>query len=310
MQMIGADAMNQVIENTQIKYKKIELEQRSKDWLEFRKGKIGASQVAAILGIDPYKTPLQLWNEVVFDTEPEPTMAMKMGSEKEQEILEWVNQDERKYQPAVLQSIEYPWAIASLDGFNDEESPSNPYLLEIKTTNKKFHEMIIVGDIPPHFYAQMQFQMFVSGSSNNILVSSFFVDKRKRVVWRDQQFIDSMIPKIQAFRKAVYDFVPPEPCDRDRVQIDEPELIVKAERYFELDRLIQELQAEKDSIKEELLIEAKHPRTNIGAMHITRVVREGVVDYKAIPELKGVDLKPYRKAPIVSWRITQNESEY
>jgi hypothetical protein len=37
---------------------------------------------------------------------------------------------------------------------------------------------------------------------------------------------------------------------------------------------------------------------------VTKCLKVGNVDYKAIPELKGVDLEKYRKAPIEYWKVS------
>ena len=42
-----------------------ELEQQSEKWLEERKSRIGSSDIPIILGISPYKTPYQLWEQKV-----------------------------------------------------------------------------------------------------------------------------------------------------------------------------------------------------------------------------------------------------
>lgn len=43
--------------------------------------------------------------------------------------------------------------------------------------------------------------------------------------------------------------------------------------------------------------------TKGAGVRICRMVSKGNVDYKAIPELKNVDLKKYRKAPIEPWQL-------
>src|SRR5260221_8334367 len=268
------------INNSGIKYKVIELEQRSTEWKDFRKGKIGASQVAAILGVDPHKTTLELWEEIIFDRETEVTSAIQMGTDKEEEVLNYINsKGPIQYIPTVIQSLILNWAIASLDGFCNIPTADDPWLLEIKNTNRKYHEMITLGNIPPHFFVQMQFQMFVSGSSGSILASSFSGIIKIRPVRRDQIFIDSMLPKILAFRKSVFDFRPPAASDRDRIEIIDPEHSIEQQRYIEVDRLIDELSKEKEALRQKLLSSSSHAKFTIGRLQISKVIRPGVIDY-------------------------------
>ncbi len=42
----------------------IKAEQRSEEWLKLRREGLGASDIPAVLGISPYKTPYQLWAEI------------------------------------------------------------------------------------------------------------------------------------------------------------------------------------------------------------------------------------------------------
>ncbi len=41
----------------------IDLEQGTPEWLEWRKNGIGSSDIATIMGANPYQTPYQLWEE-------------------------------------------------------------------------------------------------------------------------------------------------------------------------------------------------------------------------------------------------------
>lgn len=300
---IGESEMNPDISKDEIKYKIIPLEQRSPEWKAFRKGKIGASQIAAILGIDPFRTKLQLWEDMIFDRQVEVTKHMQRGIDREQEALDWFcHRTSILFFPAVLQSIEFPWMIASLDGFF--RSREGDLILEIKWPSKQSHENACKDIVPEYYYPQLQFQVYIAGSSQAVYLSCFENDKHLIVVPRDQKYIDDMLPKVHAFHQSLIDFKPPEACERDRVDVNDLELATQAERYVELDRLIGELELEKEEIRKMLVEGSDHPRFTIGPVKVSRYVREGVVEWKSIPELKDVDLSPYRKKPVVSWRIS------
>jgi len=288
------------------KYKLIELIQRSPEWLNFRKGKIGASQVGAILGVDPFKTALQLWTDIVFDRKTPVNSAMQRGIDGEDGALEWLNKvedsvDFDSFYPAVLQSVEYPFLIASLDGFREKDIQA----VEIKFPSKKVHEYLLETGRPPERYMpQLQFQMYIGGFDKMFYLSCFQDEKVLRVVERDQKFIDEMIPEILAFRTSIIDCKPPEPVDKDVIQIDDPEAVLKAERFIELDRLIWELSQERDALRLEMTEMAKYQKVQIGALMLSKVIRPGNVNWEAVEALKGIDLTAYRKSPIESWRLS------
>ena len=50
------------------------------EWLEYRKDGIGSSEVATILGLNPWETPYQLWRRKKgLDAPKDETFAMKAG---------------------------------------------------------------------------------------------------------------------------------------------------------------------------------------------------------------------------------------
>ena len=66
------------------------LEQGSAEWLTLRKSKICASEAAIILGISPWKTPFQLWEEKTGRKESGfSSIAMQYGTDMEPKIREW-----------------------------------------------------------------------------------------------------------------------------------------------------------------------------------------------------------------------------
>lgn len=296
--------MTQDIQNREIIYNIIDLEQRSSEWVQFREGKIGASDVASILGISPWETPLQCWEKMIFNKKKDITLSMQRGIDREQEALDWFNEQKKGiYIPMVLQSKQYPYLIASLDGIDILDGCS-PHTLEIKWPSMQSHLSCKEGKIPDYYNAQMQFQFYISGANHGYYLSCWGEDKIYWLVNRDQKYIDWMVPKILDFRNRLIDFFPPEAIDRDTVHINDLSLSVKAERYIELDLLIGELERERDDIRKELIEGCDHPRSVIGPIKIVKVVREGTVNWKDIPALQGVDISQYRRRPIESYRLT------
>ena len=97
------------------------------EWLQLRKTGIGGSDAAVILGISPFKSTWELWNEKVkeLQTLPEETEAAYWGK-----LLEPVVREEftartglRVYiEPYLLQHNQYSFMQANLDGFLDRKS--------------------------------------------------------------------------------------------------------------------------------------------------------------------------------------------
>ena len=94
------------------------------EWLLARKGKIGGSDAAAVLGLNPYKNNVEFWNEMVGITKPrdisnEPYVIY--GSRAEEHIRAIFALDHPEYKVEyfgdnMLLNDKYPFAHASLDG--------------------------------------------------------------------------------------------------------------------------------------------------------------------------------------------------
>ena len=78
-----------------------------------------------------------------------------------------------------------------------------------------------------------------------------------------------------------------------------------AQEWLELNQRMRADKQREEELREALLSESGHQNTVGGGLQIAKIVRAGAVDYQAIPELQGVDLNQYRKAPVEFWRVTR-----
>lgn len=138
------------------------------EWLEYRKSGIGSSEVATILGLNPWETPYQLWRRKVgLDTPKEETFAMKAGHYLEDAVSRFWSDEtgreiiKRSAGDWLIQSDERPYLQVSPDRtywLSGSHSNSNKGILECKTT-----QMRIDGDdIPKHWFCQVQYQLGVA----------------------------------------------------------------------------------------------------------------------------------------------------
>lgn len=112
------------------------------EWLLARKGKIGGSDAAAVLGLNPYKNNVEFWNEMVGITKPrdisnEPYVIY--GSRAEEHIRAIFALDHPEYKVEyfgdnMLLNDKYPFAHASLDGELTELETGRKGIFECKTS--------------------------------------------------------------------------------------------------------------------------------------------------------------------------------
>lgn len=279
--------------------------QGSPEWLEFRRTKIGASMAAAILGIDPWTTPLKLWEEIMHRKEKTVTFAMQRGKDLEPKAREWLsNMMDTPYQPAVLQSTQHPELIASLDGFC-ELLDGNVAIAEIKTPNKNTHQEAIDGKIPDHYFAQMQHQMVVA-DVQSMLYCSF--DGENGVVLpciRDEKFCQKMIAKEKAFLASLINFDPPEPCDRDWDEIVDPDKVLKVFEYKSLKSQKETLEKQLNEIRDSLVAHSSSSRMRLDDFRMTKITGKTTIDYKLL--LRDLEITPeekYQKKGKDYWTIS------
>lgn len=221
------------------------------DWLNFRKGKIGASDAPIILGKSPYKTPLQLWREKLGLEKGYETDAMRRGIDMEKTALRaYCEYLDIIMEPTVVEHPLYDWMIASLDGADK----SLNRIVEIKCPGPRDHGLAKQGKIPEHYQIQMQAQMAVTGLES---ADYWSFDGKEGVLItlkRDDDLIaNQMIPALQEFYNCLATLIPPTGSDRDHIPMDSDEWITLARQYTSLREKIKELDAQADIIKEQLI---------------------------------------------------------
>lgn len=144
-----------------------------KEWLENRKNGIGGSDAAAILGMNPYKTNIALWEEKTGQAEAEDISHKPFviyGKEAEEPLAKLFALDFPKYEVKHMEynsyeHPQYPFLIGSLDGQIVERDTGRIGVLEIKTTNilNSRHKEKWNDRIPQNYFIQVLHYLLVTG---------------------------------------------------------------------------------------------------------------------------------------------------
>lgn len=137
------------------------------EWLKHRQSGIGSSEVATIVGLNPYETPYQLWRRKLgIDPPKQENFAMRAGHYLEDAVAQfWHDETGRD----VVKSSAGDWLIVSNERPYMRVSPDRTYwlsdkhnndkgILECKTTQKS----IDGNDIPKYWFCQVQYQLGVA----------------------------------------------------------------------------------------------------------------------------------------------------
>lgn len=275
----------------------LDIQQNTPEWEELRRSKIGASDCSTIMGCNPYKTPSALWDEKVLGKDPFVTSSMERGTRLEPFARAWVEEKHKtKYNPVCVQSDDYDFMMASLDGYD----PIYEMFIEIKCPNDKTYKVMADGDIPIYYHWQLQHQMAVTGLKKAILVAYNGLEGIEIAVDRDERMIKDLIAKERDFYASMLSYRSPEPEIEERNDEDVLDAINAWKKAKEAREEAQELEK---ICRDSLIYLANDKPYRCLGVTVKKHFQKGEVDYKKIPELNGVNTESYRKAGIEYWKV-------
>ena len=272
----------------------IELDQRSEDWKSWRFEGVTATDITILMGSNPYKTILQLWEEKINQYEDTiPNAAMVYGSEQEPFARAWIEENQGiELKPLCVVSESSEIARCSLDGYD----PLHNTIYEIKCpySVKKAVEARINDQVPLYWIHQLQWQLFTTGCSNGFLAVWDKALKSCHLIKvnADLELHREMHEKAMQFWVNVKTMTRPELPGADFLQIDDEELKAKFDRFMEIKQAQKALALEEESLKKELTKEGAQYRCF--NYEVKRKINPLSYDYKKMIE-DGFDISPYAK---------------
>jgi len=202
-----------------VSYKVLTAIANTPEWLTARKGIIGASEVACILGLSKWSTPLGIYlDKLNPNITDDMTEWQEWGHRLEDAIAQWVADKQGLTvlpSPGLLQSTVYPWLGATPDRVTDRGEP-----VELKTSDRFMADQWLDG-VPDNYLIQVMVQMIVLDARRGYLAvlhggnrPEFFV-----IEW-DQVVVDQIIQITGDFwTDNVLALVPPEPTTGDELAL-------------------------------------------------------------------------------------------
>ena len=138
------------------------------EWLKERGGRIGGSDAACLLGLNPWKSNVQLFREKLHPetVKEQDNEAMAYGRKAEPLIRGLFELDHPEHKVVYEENNlwlndKYPFAHASLDGWVDDDEFG---ILEIKTATirSRIQAQEWEGRIPNNYYCQIMWYMMVT----------------------------------------------------------------------------------------------------------------------------------------------------
>ncbi|EAH7933343.1 hypothetical protein GTJ10_04515 [Campylobacter coli] len=265
-----------------MQYKIIDLEQGSVEWLNFRKGKIGASMVASCVGIKGAFNSKEEARDIILGLkEVYQNEAMKKGNEYEALIrarVEFLHSV--SITPIVLQSLENEMFIASLDGIDE-----NGIIYEFKYSQDEYDFVKKNKKPSDKYYAQVQFGLYISGKEKCIFVA---MNKEEEIVEcevsKDEAYQEWLVKNIKQF---ILDYIIDQKSDyKDLDDNHAKELTIEIIR---LENTIKPIKEKLESLKKELIALANGEKARCLDITIYPQIRT-TIDYKGFLEFAKLEV--------------------
>ena len=248
------------------------LEMERTEWLEQRRKGIGGSDAAAIVGLNRYSSPFDIYAEKIgLKPEIPDNEAMRQGRDFEDYVARRFTEETGKKcrrRNAILINKEHPFMIANIDRLVVREDAG----LECKTTSVLNPAKFAQGEYPPNFYVQCMHYLAVTGLEKwylavLVLNRSFHVFE----IHRDEAEIAALIETEKHFwEEHVLKQIPPAPDgseataevieqlfpeakDREEVALFGQEKTI--DEYLLLDERVKAITKERDTLKQQLQLE-------------------------------------------------------
>jgi putative phage-type endonuclease len=139
----------------------VQLDQGTPEWLEWRHKGIGASDAPIIMEENPWKNiPDLLRHKRGAPRDQGGNAAMARGTMLEPEARkQYILRRGMDIQPACLQSTQYEWMRASVDGISFDGN----IVVEIKCGDSVYRKTSLSGRPPDYYYGQLQHILAVTG---------------------------------------------------------------------------------------------------------------------------------------------------
>lgn len=183
------------------------------EWLAWRRGGIGGSDAAVIVGLNPYRSRLELYaDKLGLMPEREDSEAMRIGRDLEAYVADrWAEATGKKYRRTNFMYCHdrYDFIRANVD----REVIGEKAGLECKTTSVYNKSDFENGEVPLAYYCQCQHYMAVMGYERMYLAvlalgKAFY----HFVIDRSEEEINALLEnEVEFWKQHVENGIPPEP---------------------------------------------------------------------------------------------------
>lgn len=247
------------------------------DWLEARRKGIGGSDIAAIMGLHPYKSRYDVYASKlgIEDDDSEDNFLMKFGRDVEPLIGKWFSEDtglEVRRETKMGQHPDFDFVLGNVDFMIEEsEQFEGQGILECKSTSywvlKNIDE-----EIPMYWYLQNQWYQMIFGTNFGYVSYLYDRNLEHKLYEANAEIQEKMLEAAYDFwhnhvlaeeppkslKKEVVDKIYSDVVKKDYKEVDDETYALvesNALRLNEIKSEIKELEAEKEELESEIKYE-------------------------------------------------------
>jgi putative phage-type endonuclease len=278
-------------------------------WLEWRRGGIGASEVAALVpALRPsWASPWTVWGSKVglIPDDDDPAPHMQFGLDLEPVIARWFNRETGLHVVGAQTWLSHPsldWARATIDGYVVEHELAD-VTHAIGLFESKYTAEAPWAEVPDHYAAQVQWGMFVGGFTHAWIGSMHLPFGRPRFkvyeIERDEKDIALLAEAAESFwRDHVLTGVAPE--------VDDSEATAQALRAIYPPRLADDDSPEV-SVALDDLFDVLRERDELGVHHTWIERRQRHVDSLIRARLGDAEVGTLDGEPLLTYRTVHRK---
>lgn len=273
----------------------VNLDQRSEEWVDWRRQGIGASDIAVLVGSNLYTTPHELWKRKCgFKEDPVPNFAMRQGSKIESKALKWVNRNlELDLVPVCVMHKEKPELRASLDGYD----LSREIVCEIKCpvsggVQRSAH---LYNKVPEYWLDQVLYQAYITQckrafiavwnlKKNNCTIINVLINPKRQ---------EEMVKAASEFWHSVKFGKAPNLTDKDLIQFRDENLEELLEEYDFITTQARETEKTRQELREQIVPYITNGRRfKVGRFKLTKQKLGKRYNIEQM-RLDGIDVEKY-----------------
>ena len=300
-------------------YRKLDLIQGTPEWRAARFNYVTASNVPAVFGVSPYKTPREYMTELL--TREEKTQEGKaelfaQGHRVEAAAREWVRSNlGYDLQPATIVSNRLDCLLASLDGMDEDKR----IVFEAKFVGADTLRAVRAGSISAHHRLQVEAQLLATGFERAIY---FAMDSAGEHAIVDVALTDPIASEITTRVAEFWSNAQagrlPDPGPRDILLVeDDLDLALLARVDHRISLLRAQLEPLEATYKEtESRLAARYPgagKVQGNGVTMTTFWQKGNVDWQKLSaalRIPALEQDRFRKAGSLRRRITIKEQSH